>query len=137
MKRVLNITEQIYQPISLSYALARSLAFALYAADHNIPNMSAYAFGLIENVRRVLKPFEEITKIVSSDAKKISYIVRALASLHSYLSKRSNDSGIQIMKDELKNPWKPDSRWAAVMMCLRTKILFLQLPLILDSKANS
>ena len=109
MKRVLNITEQIYQPISLSYALARSLAFALYAADHNIPNMSAYAFGLIENVRRVLKPFEEITKIASSDAEKISDIFPAVATLHSYLSKGSNDSGFQSMKEKFKNPWKPDS----------------------------
>ena len=49
-----------------------------------------------------MKAFEEMTRVSSSDAEKISYIVPAVATLHSYLSKRGKSKGIQIMKDELR-----------------------------------
>ena len=63
--------------------------------------MSASEFGLTEEILSVLKPFEEISKLASSDTKKINYIISAVATLQSYLSKKRNDSGILTMKEEL------------------------------------
>ena len=43
-----------------------------------------------------------MTTIVSSEHEKISYVIPAVAILHSYLSKRGNDCGVQTMKDKFK-----------------------------------
>lgn len=58
--------------------------------------------GLIENLVWVLKPFEEMNKQASSDQEFISYVIPAVATLLSYLSKRQKDSGVQTMKEQLK-----------------------------------
>lgn len=77
-------------------------AVTAYAAEHDIPTLTAYQWGLVENVIRVLKPFEEITKQASQDSELISFVIPAVATLHSYLSKRQKDSGVQTLKDNLK-----------------------------------
>lgn len=59
-------------------------------------------WSMVENVIRVLQPFEEITKITNSDYETIGYVIPAVVTLHSYLSKRQKDAGVVMLKEELK-----------------------------------
>lgn len=49
---------------------------------------------MVENVIRVLQPFEEITKITSFDYETIEYVILVVVTLHSYLSKQQKDAGV-------------------------------------------
>jgi hypothetical protein len=42
-------------------------AVRMYAAEHDIPTLTVYSWGIVENIIRVLKPFEKITKQANSD----------------------------------------------------------------------
>ncbi|KYN02015.1 Zinc finger BED domain-containing protein 4 [Cyphomyrmex costatus] len=77
-------------------------AITAYAADRDIPTLTVMQWSIVENVLRVLQPFEEITKILSSDCETIGYVIPAIIILHSYLSKRQKDAGIVMLKEELK-----------------------------------
>lgn len=77
-------------------------AVTAYASEYDIPTLAAYEWSLVENILRVLQPFEEITKEASAEKEIISYVIPAVATLKSYLSKRLNDSGVQTLKEELK-----------------------------------
>ncbi|XP_018366612.1 PREDICTED: zinc finger BED domain-containing protein 4-like [Trachymyrmex cornetzi] len=77
-------------------------AITAYAADRDIPTLTVMQWSIVENVLHVLQPFEEITKILSSDCETIGYVIPAVVILHSYLSKRQKDAGIVMLKEELK-----------------------------------
>lgn len=77
-------------------------AVTMYAAEHDIPTLTVYSWGIVENIIRVLKPFEEITKQARSDEELISFVIPAVTTLNSYLNKRQKDSGVQTLKDQLK-----------------------------------
>lgn len=77
-------------------------AITAYAADRDISTLTAMQWSIVENVLHVLQPFEEITKILSSDCETIGYVIPAIVILHSYLSKRQKDAGIVMLKEELK-----------------------------------
>ncbi|XP_025266719.1 zinc finger BED domain-containing protein 4-like [Camponotus floridanus] len=77
-------------------------AVTAYAAEKDIPSLSAIQWNMVENVIRVLQPFEEMTKIASSDFETIGYVIPAIVTLHSYLSKRQRDTGVMMLKEDLK-----------------------------------
>jgi len=77
-------------------------AVTAYAAEKDIPSLTAMHWNMIENVIRVLQPFEEITKIASSDCETIGYVIPAIVTLQSYLSKRQKDTGVVMLKEDLK-----------------------------------
>ncbi|KMQ86426.1 zinc finger bed domain-containing protein 4-like protein [Lasius niger] len=77
-------------------------AVTAYAAERDIPTLTAMQWGMVENIIRVLQPFEEMTKIASSDCETIGYVIPAVVTLHSYLSKRQKDAGVVMLKEELK-----------------------------------
>lgn len=81
-------------------------AVTAYAAERDIPTLTAIQWSMVENVIRVLQPFEEMTKITSSDCETIGYVIPAVVTLYSYLSKRQNDTGIVMLKEELKKAMK-------------------------------
>ena len=72
-------------------------AVTMYTAEHEIPTLTAYNWGLLQNIIRVLKPFEEITKPASSDRELISFVIPAVNTLNSYLTKLQKDSGVQTL----------------------------------------
>jgi len=77
-------------------------AVTAYAAEKDIPSLTAMQWNMVENVIRVLQPFEEITKIASSDCETIGYVIPAIVTLQSYLSKRQKDTGVVMLKEDLK-----------------------------------
>ncbi|TGZ44640.1 Zinc finger BED domain-containing protein 4, partial [Temnothorax longispinosus] len=95
-------------PLSKSTALSRlyeqKQAVTAYATEHDIPTLDAQQWHLIVNVIIVLKPIEEITKIASADDESIGYVIPSIATLQSYLSKRtqSQEKDIMILKEDLK-----------------------------------
>jgi len=86
----------------LSRLYEQRQAVTAYAAEKDIPTLTAMQWSMVENVIRVLQPFEEITKITSSDYETIGYVIPAVVTLHSYLSKRQKDAGVVMLKEELK-----------------------------------
>lgn len=78
-------------------------AVIAYAAEHDIPTVIAYQWDFVINIIRVLKPFVEITKQASIDIKLISFVKPAVTTLHSYLSKRPKDCGVQTLKENLSH----------------------------------
>ncbi len=75
----------------------------LYAGDNEIPIPTANEWQLMEKVLRLLQPFFEITKKVSSEQSIISAVIPDLAALDRYLTKyTTKDSGVHTLKDELR-----------------------------------
>lgn len=86
----------------LSRLYEQRQAVTAYATEKDIPTLTAIQWSMVENILRVLQPFEEMTKILSSDCETIGYVIPAVVTLHSYLSKRQKDAGIILLKEELK-----------------------------------
>ncbi|XP_039311284.1 zinc finger BED domain-containing protein 4-like [Solenopsis invicta] len=86
----------------LSRLLEQQQAVTAYAAEKDIPSLTAMQWNMVENVIRVLQPFEEMTKMASSDCETIGYVIPAIVTLHSYLSKRQKDTGVMMLKEDLK-----------------------------------
>ena len=63
-------------------------AVTAYTATTDIPTLASYQWTLVENIIRVLQPFEVMTKEVSSDNEIISSVIPSGTTLKSYLSKR-------------------------------------------------
>lgn len=89
--------------IMLERILEQKQALNTYAMEHDIPVLNGYSYTLISNVIRLLKPFEEITTMCSSDKEMMSSVIPAVATLKTYLSKEEKDAGVKTMKGELKN----------------------------------
>lgn len=53
-------------------------AVTAHSSETDIPTISAYQWALIENMLRVLQPFEEITKQASIDKEIISFVIPAV-----------------------------------------------------------
>ena len=88
----LNMLERVYE---------QRQALTSYGADHNIPVMNNYTYTLMSNVIRVLQPFEELTKMASSDKESVSSIIPSVETMKSYLKKSGKDHGIQTLKNSL------------------------------------
>lgn len=76
-------------------------AVTAYAAEYDIPTLTAHQWNTVENIIRVLKPFEEMTKQASAEDETIGYVIPAVATLSFYLSKRQKDAGVLLVKQEL------------------------------------
>lgn len=87
----------------LERILEQKQALNTYAMEHDIPVLNGYSYTLISNVIRLLKPFEEITNMCSSDKELMSTVIPTVATLKAYLSKEDKDAGVKTMKLELKN----------------------------------
>ena len=53
--------------ILLEQKFEQRLALSVYATNKDIPSISSQNWSILENVIRVLKPFEELTQLASSD----------------------------------------------------------------------
>ena len=73
-------------------------AIASYGVDHELPHLT---YPLMSNVIKVLKPFEEITRVFSSDKEIASSIIPTISTLKLYLGKKGNDFGVGTLKDSL------------------------------------
>src|SRR5678815_2690550 len=58
---------------------------------------------LMENIIRLLQPFEELTKRASDEDVDLSFVIPVVNGLQKYLAKTWKDSGVKTMKDELLN----------------------------------
>lgn len=91
---------------STYYLLQRLLevknAIVLYATEHNIPIPTANEWRLMEKVVRLLQPFEEYTKLLSSNNAPISAVTPAVSVLKHFLAKDDGDksTGVHTMKQE-------------------------------------
>lgn len=106
---------------STYYMLNRLLelknAISLYVNENNeIPNFSLHQWTLIQNCLKLLQPFEEITKQISSSKSLISEVIPMVVTLNAYLSKflPSEVSGVGTMKDTLKA--NIDQRFSLIQM---------------------
>ncbi|XP_071036960.1 zinc finger BED domain-containing protein 4-like, partial [Parasteatoda tepidariorum] len=78
-------------------------AISIYANGNNeIQNFSSYQWTLIENCIKLLQPFEEITKQISSSKSLISEVIPMVVTLQRYLLKSAEVSGIGTMKEALE-----------------------------------
>lgn len=77
-------------------------ALVAYAADYEIPMLTTNQWNMVERVSRVLEPFDEMISQATADHQTIGYVVPAVATLSSYLSKRPKDQETLVMKEELK-----------------------------------
>ncbi len=83
-------------------------AIVLYATDYNLQVLTANEWKLMENVIRLLQPFEEYTKLLSSNNAPISVVIPAVAVLQHYLNKDDGEksAGVRTMKQEFHNAVK-------------------------------
>ncbi len=83
-------------------------AIVLYATDYNLQVPTANEWKLMENVIRLLQPFEEHTKLLSSNNAPISVVIPAVAVLQHYLNKDDGEksAGVRTMKQEFHNAVK-------------------------------
>lgn len=99
IQKELNIkTQKLVQDIctrwnSSFYMMLRLLeqkrAISVYLIDSNIPNLTANQWDILEQLLKLLQPFEEITKITSSGLSCISEIIPHIVTLKSYCTKKS------------------------------------------------
>ena len=82
----------------LDRVYAQKEAIASYGVDHELPHLT---YPLMSNVIKVLKPFEEITRVFSSDKEIASSIIPTISTLKLYLGKKGNDFGVGTLKDSL------------------------------------
>ena len=71
----------------------------LYTANNDdLPILTANQWNLCEKMLRILQPFLEITKQVSSEQSSLSDVIPDVVALDRYLSKSGDDSGVQTTK---------------------------------------
>ncbi|KAJ8913579.1 hypothetical protein NQ315_013984 [Exocentrus adspersus] len=75
----------------------------LYIVEHpGLTDLTYHEWQLSENLINLLKPFEEITKLISSQNSCISEVIPFVSTLKAYLTntKENNFSGVGTMKDQ-------------------------------------
>lgn len=72
----------------LSRLLEQKLSISLYLTDSNVSNLSAEQWELLDQLLKLLQPFEEITKITSSGYSCISEVIPHVATLMRYCNKK-------------------------------------------------
>ena len=94
-------------PLFTCYNQHTKMALAAYATEYgSITMLSTHQLDLIRKVIATLKPVEEITKMISSDAAAASVLIPFLRALEKSLTKHHDDSGIQTMKAEMLSSLK-------------------------------
>lgn len=92
---------------STFYMLERLLELkrplCVYAAENDIPNLCTNQWQLLESVVKLLSPFEEITRLMSSNESVISEVIPSIKTLLHFLEKESSDHfGCGTMKSTIK-----------------------------------
>ena len=78
------------------------MALAAYNTENDdIPQLSAHQLEIIDKVIAVLKPVEDITQSISSEAASISIIIPFVKALRRSWEDSSDDRGVQTMKKEM------------------------------------
>ena len=91
-----------YLMLERAFHLKRSLQ--IYTANNDdLPILTANQWNLCEKMLRILQPFFEITKQVSSEQSSLSDVIPHVVALDRYLSKSGDDSGVQTTKEELRS----------------------------------
>ena len=89
----------------LQRIIEQKIARTIYSSNskNNLDILNANHWKLMENIIRLLQPFEELTKRASDDDVDLSFVIPAVNALQKYLAKTWKDSGVKTMKDELLN----------------------------------
>lgn len=87
--------------LMLERALTLKREILLYTAEHDLPLISVNEWDTVEKLIRVLQPFYEITKQVSSEYSTLGDVIPHVIALKRYLSKSASDVGIITTKREL------------------------------------
>ena len=86
----------------LQSIIAQKMALAAYNTENDdIPQLSAHQLEIIDKVIAVLKPVEDITQSISSEAASISIIIPFVKALRRSWEDSSDDRGVQTMKKEM------------------------------------
>ena len=83
-------------------------AIVFCAIDHDIQVPTANKWKLMEKVIHLLQPFEEYTKLLSSNNAPISVVIPAVAVLQHFLNKDDGEksTGVRTMKQEFHDAVK-------------------------------
>ena len=103
--------------LMLERALTLKRPLQIYTANHDVPVLSLNEWNLCEKILRILQPFFEITKQVSSEKSKLGDVIPHVVALDRYLSKHGHDSGVQTTKTEIRNALR---QW--LLSCLPNKL---------------
>ena len=103
--------------LMLERALTLKRPLQIYTANHDVPILSSNEWSLCEKILRILQPFFEITKQVSSEKSTLGDVIPHVVALDRYLSKPGHDSGVQTTKTELRNALRQ-----RLLSCLPNKL---------------
>ena len=103
--------------LMLERALTLKRPLQIYTANHDVPILSSNEWNLCEKILRILQPFFEITKQVSSEQSTLGDVIPHVVALDRYLSKPGHDSGVQTTKTELRNALRQ-----RLLSCLPNKL---------------
>ena len=83
--------------------LEQKRALGVYRADHELPaSLSAYQWGIVENMTTLLTPFEQLTREISSHLATTADVIPSVVALKRLLSKAAEtDSGVRTAKSTL------------------------------------
>lgn len=103
--------------LMLERALTLKRPLQIYTANHDVPILSSNEWNLCEKILRILQPFFEITKQVSSEQSTLGDVIPHVVALDRYLSKPGHDSGVQTTKTEIRNALRQ-----RLLSCLPNKL---------------
>ena len=80
----------------------QKIALAAYATEHGgITMLNSHHLEIVRKAVLILKPVEEVTKIISKNSACISAVIPLVRILHKMLNKHDDDAGIRTMKSEM------------------------------------
>lgn len=77
------------------------MVLAAYSSEYNIAQLSSYHLDLVNKIISALTPIAEVTKSISTNAASVSAIIPFIRMLEKSLEKHHDDSGVQMMKQEM------------------------------------
>ena len=81
--------------------LEQKMALAAYAAENDIPQLTANQLEIARKLTLVLAPIEEITQAISKQTATLSMVVPFIRVLLRSWEKEDDDRGIQTMKEQM------------------------------------
>ena len=80
----------------------QKMALGAYSAQHDIPQLTANQFDLINKLINILTPIEDITQSISSEGSSLSIVIPFVRALRNHLENNDdNDRGVRTMKHEM------------------------------------
>ena len=92
--------------------LEQKMALAAYAAENDIPQLTASQLEIARKMALVLSPIEEITQAISKQTATLSMVIPFVRVLLRSWEKEDDDKGIQTMKNQMIQSLK--SRFAGI-----------------------